>query len=559
MVGVSLAPQMLLGQPGCRLTEECGGTAGLLRLLRGLGCTHVELRCTTASEDAAQLLTCAQAVWDAGLAVTLHWAPPPQVEAFALASAPLLPLLEQAKQRQPYVTVTLHAYTGGDDAEKSAAPQRTNCLLRLWEADARRYGFRLALELSRDKKNGDPAVSCEGVLAMLEGTDPETTGICWDFGHFYSNTRDAAVLPPDAFLERVLHTHIHALENGTTHFPITAAAELPLDAYVQALTGAEYAGVYNLELEFARYPERAPRFALRESVVALKGALYRALRGTDHGKQSVRDALAAAYPAAVRAMAQALADLNKGDRFYEFCPSGQIFRVGQICFAVDPAIREKTARDASMKEVHALLSQVPVVFFTHEHDDHFHTAMLRCMADLDCTWIIGDSLSKELLSASGLPPEKVRLVRPGDSFTVCGIGVEVFEGRHYDPDGSGTGVPAVMYLLTVGGKRIFLPADLRDYGADHLPVIDAPDVMIANIWLGRGTAGCTADGAYEEFCDFVAYYRPKKVYLGHLWEALRTPPDMWRWEHAGRIMDGLTYRMPTVTVTPLQLFGCYEL
>ena len=37
--------------------QKCGDAAGLLRLLRGLGCTHVELRCTTASEDAALLLT----------------------------------------------------------------------------------------------------------------------------------------------------------------------------------------------------------------------------------------------------------------------------------------------------------------------------------------------------------------------------------------------------------------------------------------------------------------------------------------------------------------------
>jgi L-ascorbate metabolism protein UlaG (beta-lactamase superfamily) len=173
--------------------------------------------------------------------------------------------------------------------------------------------------------------------------------------------------------------------------------------------------------------------------------------------------------------------------------------------------------------------------------------------------VVGDSLSKELLAASGLRPETLRLVRPGDVFAVNGIGVEVFEGRHYDPDGRGTGVPAVSYLLTVGGKRIFLPADLRDYGVDRLPEIAPPDVMFANIWLGRGLALDTDDGAYEEFCDYVAYYQPKRVFLGHLWEAMRTPEDMWRWEHAGRIMDGLARRMPAVTATPIQLFGCYEL
>ncbi|MBQ8612549.1 MAG: MBL fold metallo-hydrolase [Oscillospiraceae bacterium] len=558
MLGVSLAPQMLLPQAEPpRLLTECGGTDGLLRFLRGLGVTHVELR-GAVLESAAHLLQCARIVWQAGLQLTLHWALPAQEAPFDEACAALVPLLEEAKRHQPYVMLTVHSYSTGNDAEKAPAALRTNRLLRCWEADAQRYGFRLALEINRDKKNGDPSVTCEGVLAMLEGTDDGITGICFDFGHFYSNTRDEAILPAEAFLKRVIHTHIPALENGTTHFPVTATAQLPLDAYVQALIQAGYDGIYDLELDFTRYPDRAPRFALRESAVALKGALYRARGRTVNGADLVLQAQREAYPAALRAITQAL-ETQTGDRFYQFCASGQIFSVGGQRFAVDPAIREERARNASIGEVRELLAQIPVVFITHEHDDHFNFSMLRQMTDLDCIWVIGDSLTKKWLEASCLRPEKILLVRPGDAFEVCGIGVEVFEGSHYDPDGSGTGVPAVMYLLTVGGKRIFIPADLRDYGADRLPVIAPPDVMFANVWLGRAGAIGTADGAFEEFCDYVAYYRPAKVFLGHMWEAMRTPQDMWRWEHAGRIMDGLAKRMPAVQVTPLQMFNRYEL
>ena len=564
MIGVSLAPQMFLSPPPWehdrQLLAACGGTDGLLRSLRASGVTHVELRGQVCADGTAMLLNAARALWAAGFSVTLHWGLPEEERPFAESCAALLPLLEAAKEHQPYVTVTVHSRITGNDADKAPAAEKTNRLLRLWSADAQRYGYRLALELNRDKKDGDPSVTCEGVLAMLEGTDPENVGICFDFGHYYSNTREDSRIPPKAFLERVIHTHIHALENGVTHHPFGPQAALPLDAYVQALAQVGYPGVYDLELDFVRYPERDLRGCLRDSLVALKGVLYRALPRHEADVQAVGEALRRQYPAALAAIAEKLSvqksGFDKTDCFYTVGPSGQVFCVGEHRFAVDVAIRDAAARAASAPAVRALLASVPVVFITHEHDDHFDTALLRQLADLPCIWVIGDNLTKELLALSGLRPEQMRLVRPGDVLEVCGIGVEVYEGRHFGPDGAG--VPAVMYQLTVDGKRIFLPADVRDYGADRMPLLYAPDMMIANVWLGRSMAECTPDGAYEEFCDYVAHFAPKQVFLGHIWEHTRDAGNMWRWEHTGRVMDGLVRRLPGVPVTPLQLFRRYE-
>ncbi len=560
MTGVSLDPRMIAGHSpdGCpyRLIGECGSVQTLLRSLRALGVTHIEFRGPATQEE---LLTAADNVWAAGLAVTLHGALPEKALPFAEACPEFLPLLQAAGMRQESVMITVHSLITGDDAEKQPASVETNRVLRLWSTEAERYGFRLALELNRDKKNGDPSVTCDGVLEMLEGTDPAFVGICFDFGHYYSNTKNDAEIPPAAFLSRVFHTHIHALENGRTHYPFGPQAALPLDAYVQALVRSSYSGVYNLELDFVRYPDRLPRKCLRDSLVALKGALYRAAPPHEAAALAVKKAAEAAYPAALQRVCAALSSPQTGDRFYSVGPSGQVFCVGGIHFAVDVAIRDPEAQEASEENLRALFEKVSVTFITHEHVDHFNAPMLRRLKDVDCTWVIGDSLSKQLLDESGLERQKVRLVRPGDVLEVGGITVEVFEGRHYDPDGSGTGVPSVMYLLAVGGKRIFLPADVRDYGVDHLPCITAPDVMLANVWLGRGEACRTEDGVFEEFCDYVAYYRPKKVFLGHLWEYLREPDDLWRWEHAGRVMDGLALRLPEAPVVPLQLFQCYEI
>ena len=564
MVGVSLSPRLFWPDRqndwDRKLLEECGGIDGLLRFLRGLGVAHVELRAIEPTEDPEAALACAQAIWDRGLKLTVHGAMPKAVGPFEKTCPSLLPLLERAREYQSPVTITLHSYTTGDDADVAPAVEKTRQLLRLWSGEAEQYGFRLALELNRDKHNGDPSVTPRGVLQMLEGTDPDAVGVCFDFGHYYSNVRAYGLgedaVPDQRFLERVIHTHIHALGSGGTHFPLDASGELPLDRYVGGLSRTGYQNIHNVELEFARIPDRSFRQALRDSVVSLKGAIYRTGGGIEQQRTAAAAAAKQQYPAELERIARELARPQVGDGFYAFCASGQLFRVGGVNFAVDPVIRAPAVRDQVIEQTRAIFSQVSAVFITHSHDDHFDPDFARRLADLDCVWVVEDTFPKELLAQAGLRQEKLRFVKPGQTMELAGIRAEVFPGCHFQSDG--TGVEAVMYLLTVGGRKIFLPADVRDYGADQLPVIDSPDCMIANVWLGRGQACGTEDGAFEEFCDYIAYFQPKKVFLGHLMEYARECTDLWRWEHAGRVMDGLQQRLPKVSAMPLRPFEYYR-
>ena len=535
--------------------------ARLLRFLRGLGVAYIELRPVEPTEDPAAVLACAQAIWDGGLKLTVHGAMPKEVGPFEKTCPSLLLLLERAREYQSPVTITLHSYTTGDDSDVAPAIKKTRQLLRQWGSEVSRYGFRLALELNRDKHNGDPSVTPRGVLQMLEGTDPDAVGVCFDFGHYYSNVRAYGLgedaLPDQRFLERAIHTHIHALGgNGGTHFPLDAAGKLPLDHYVGGLSRTGYRDIYNVELEFARIPDRSFRQAIRDSVVALKGALYRTGDALEQQRSAAAAAAKQQYPAELERIAGELAQPQATDGFYAFCASGQIFRVGGVNFAVDPVIRAPAVRDQVIEQTRAIFSQVSAVFITHSHDDHFDPDFARRLADLDCVWVVEDSFPKELLAQAGLRQEKLCFVKPGQTMELAGIRAKVFPGCHFQSDG--TGVEAVMYLLAVGGREIFLPADVRDYGADQLPVIDSPDCMIANVWLGRGQACRTEDGAYEEFCDYVAYFKPKKVFLGHLMEYAREVTDLWRWEHAGRVMDGLQLRLPESGSMPLRPFEYYR-
>jgi hypothetical protein len=41
-------------------------------------------------------------------------------------------------------------------------------------------------------------------------------------------------------------------------------------------------------------------------------------------------------------------------------------------------------------------------------------------------------------------------------------------------------------------------------------------------------------------------------------EYAREVTDLWRWEHAGRVMDGLQLRLPESGTMPLRLFEYYR-
>ena len=209
MVGVSLSPRLFWPerQNDCdrKLLAECGGVAGLLRFLRGLGVAYIELRPVEPTEDPAAVLACAQAIWDGGLKLTVHGAMPKEIGPFAQTCPSLLPLLGRAKEYQSLVTITLHSYTTGDDGDVAPAVEKTRQLLKTWGSEADRYGFRLALELNRDKHNGDPSVTPRGVLTMLEDSDPDAVGIF---------TMAQAVLEEVAFTDAlILNNDLTKLKN----------------------------------------------------------------------------------------------------------------------------------------------------------------------------------------------------------------------------------------------------------------------------------------------------------------------------------------------------------
>jgi len=111
-----------------------------------------------------------------------------------------------------------------------------------------------AVEINRKKEVNDPSTNYENLVEICRQVDHPSVGIGWDIGHTYSNVLHSIVPkePPEEFVRRVIHTHIHDLgHNGQTHWPLKTGS-LPLDFYLEKLYSIHYSGFHTLEL----YPER---------------------------------------------------------------------------------------------------------------------------------------------------------------------------------------------------------------------------------------------------------------------------------------------------------------
>ena len=248
-IGVSLSPAFLCGRASSAHQQNMlsGGVQSFLRRLCDAGATHIELRAVRPGTPGEEIAAAAEAVLNAGFSMTVHGVLADEAaETFWERLRPLL-------SRQSNLCVTVHS---------ASSREQTVALLRRMAEYAALYhpGARLALENNRSKKGDNiDLVECAGVYATVREAGLSNIGTCWDFGHFcWDHMTHPALLPdslpPAAFIERAIHTHIHSVFENTTHFPLTMGF-LPLAEYIGALQKAGYSGVYNLEPEPERWAD----------------------------------------------------------------------------------------------------------------------------------------------------------------------------------------------------------------------------------------------------------------------------------------------------------------
>lgn len=241
--------------------EIFGSVDECLRRLKESGITSVEIKDCREGVSPSQLRHSVEAVRDEGLEITVHgWLPKMGADC---RLPPVIQELERAltkHQQEGLIPFTVHSHStslerGAEIPHDEPHKRTLYDLSFLSRALAPKSVLAVALELCRYKARRSDGVTFSDVLFMTNEICLENLGLCWDIGHSQANylgQKDLR-LPPDGFVEQVIHAHIHDVgPDGRTHWPVLASDGYVKDC-IDILRSSGYEGVYNLELSPFRW------------------------------------------------------------------------------------------------------------------------------------------------------------------------------------------------------------------------------------------------------------------------------------------------------------------
>ncbi len=393
--------------------------------------------------------------------------------------------------------------------------------------DTNGYPVTLTLENNRllpDKTEGD---SASLVFDAVRGVNRKNVGICFDMGHYLYYRKknfpdEPTVLPSKEFFSYVKHTHIHAVNDLTTHYPL-GKYELPLDEMIYALY-MHYYGVYNLELDVSRLKDEFDILpTLLDSVDYLNASMPHAARLFDKIRYEFDEDFSKAL---------AVFDKKDGCHMGLIHSTSYLFSTNGYNWAMDTAFRNANELAKTPSQIATLFKDVKLMIISHEHRDHFEEATIKRLKDNDMKWLVPDFLYERLLSL-GVSPERVIIAHDGDGLTVGPLKISVFKGQHFRPD-TGKGVEEYGYRITADNcPSLIFPGDTRDFSTNVLKSIPPADYCFAHVWFGDNVSLNDEYGDMPDiFARFMLHFSNKNIILAHLYENGRRDAYMWRREHA---------------------------
>lgn len=507
MLGVSLPLDWLITGDGLDLTRKAA-----FKLLKQNNVRSVELRTVRARHCAADIKTVAEMLWDYGFMITVHGEVTSVDTAVSEVFSPLCELLPVL--RQPSLNVTIHPLQG-DNVE----------MLTLLDRHITENGLpiTIALENNRllpNKAEGDCAAL---VLEAVSSVDSPNIGICFDFGHYLyyrlKNFPDEAFCLPDKeFLKRVIHTHIHGLNDKfKTHFPLNGN-NMPLESIFNGLS-FEYFGLYNLELDFPRFKDD-PKSALENSLKVLDSARPICAKVYDE----VRDNFDRWFMSALTV----LDGRDSGTKFGLIHSSSYLFNIDGYRWGFDIAFRNARFLASTPENCSDFLKELDLMVISHGHRDHFEDSTAKALSKSKVEWVIPDFLYETALER-GISPNKIHIAKEGQPITVGPLTLLPFKSRHFRPN-TNRGVLEYGYFITAqSSPSMCFPVDVRDLSLENLPQIPKADYCFANVWLGDGKSLETDYTPIDsEFSRFMLSFSDKNIILTHLNEDGRKDKEMWR-------------------------------
>jgi L-ascorbate 6-phosphate lactonase len=166
--------------------------------------------------------------------------------------------------------------------------------------------------------------------------------------------------------------------------------------------------------------------------------------------------------------------------------AGFVLRTEQATALIDPFLSPHDGRLYESSLAPADCSGVDVVLCTHEHLDHFDapSASGIAAASPQARFVVPEPIA-DLVARSGVPPERIAGVQPGERIEVAGLvvqpvpachGISMADAYGFGEELSGGLVRFLGYVVEAGGSRLYHAGDtihypgmedaLREMGAD---------------------------------------------------------------------------------------------
>ena len=515
MVGVSLPFDWILNK-----TTNEGEFEPFILTLKEMGVCSVELRTVKPNYSPSVVLQAMNTLWDYGFNVTVHGTLKSAETAVQDLFAPLEYCLKGLKQQK--LIITVHPIAQGLEQALTLISDH------IIKND---YPVKIALENNRllpTKEEGDSVLL---VANAVENVNRENVGVCFDFGHFEYFIKkhghlDGAQFLLKTFCKRIIHTHIHAVNGLVTHHPL-GYYELQIENYLQRFSGA-YNGIYNLELDFNRFKgEHGVLDALKTSITYLNKKLPKRVEVLDRTRLEFDKVFLTAVNSA--------SSCESGGVFSLIHSTSYLFGTDGYFWGVDIAFRNAYELAKTPNQAREVLKELKLLVLTHEHRDHFEVATLVELAKNDTLFLAPHFLVDRLLGL-GVKESKIIVANANEEIEVGPLRILPFESYHFRPNG-GSGVLEYGYRVSANSMpSMVFPGDIRDFDAIKTQNVPIADVVFAHVWLGDESIDEKSWEPYlNDFASFMLRFKPKTVFVTHLYENGRPDDRMWRIEHAKEV------------------------
>lgn len=220
--------------------------------LKNLGVSSIEIKLTE-HVDMSALSAAIKKLIDKGFQITFH-APgrvhyPEDLSSFLETMITITKLANKRFKFSPlWVLHSLH----GQDENRDSVYQNNIEFLKQTVKAMKNVSAHVALEILRNRSDSNRlhiGDSYSEILKIIDEVGDDDLGICWDFGHAFAMfERDVQdKFPPEEFLKKVVHCHVHDCSAQKTHLPL-GFGRVPIEENIQLLKENNFSGVLNLEI-----------------------------------------------------------------------------------------------------------------------------------------------------------------------------------------------------------------------------------------------------------------------------------------------------------------------